>query len=89
MSTKTYTVIKTSSKQSVTEVSGDLTYLIQYFSYVLEIGSSWDKTISRQPKTIKSFITNLKKSYEAKEANCYGRTHIELKTTSPEAVTAN
>lgn len=62
------------------EVTGDLAYLLNYFSYTLECGNSWNKKINRYPKTIKSFIKNLQASYEEKEAACYNRTFVELKT---------
>ena len=59
-------------------VEGTLEYLIGYFSYTLEIGNSWNRKINRTPKTIKSFVTNLQKSYEEKEASCYERTFVDL-----------
>ena len=33
----------------------------------------------RKPRTIKSFISNLQKSYEEKESSCFERTFVELK----------
>mgnify|MGYP003431342046 CR=1 FL=1 len=78
---KTYT-IRTSkcgrSSDRVSETQGTLEELIQYYSYTLEIGNSWNRKISRNPKTIKSFVSNLQKSYEEKEACCYDRTSVEL-----------
>ena len=67
------------------EVTRDLAGLIEYFSYTLEVGASWNNKINRNPKTIKSFLTNLQNSYEEKEASCYNRTHVSLKEI-PEAV---
>jgi hypothetical protein len=61
-----------------TIIEGTLDYLIQYFSYTLEIGNSWNKKIDRNPKTIKSFMKNLVASLEEKEGACYTRTLIEL-----------
>ena len=58
--------------------TGTLEELIKMFSYTLEIGASWNKKISREPKTIKSFLKNLQMSFEEKEANCYDRTNVEL-----------
>jgi len=51
-----------------------------YFSYTLEIGRSWNKKIKHitDIKTPKSFVSNLQKSYEAKEACCYDRTNVSL-----------
>lgn len=66
-------------ENSETVVEGTLDYLTNsYFGYTLEIGNSWNPKIKRNPKTIASFITNLQKSYEEKEAACYDRTFVEL-----------
>lgn len=35
--------------------------------------------MAKEPKTIKSFITNLQSSFEETEAACYERTSIYLK----------
>ena len=59
-------------------VEGTLQELIKYYSYVLEIGFSYDKKIKLKPTTIQSFMSNLKKAYGMKEGCCYGRTFIEL-----------
>ena len=66
------------SKRNVKIVEGTLEYLLQYFSYTFEIGQSWNKKINRRPKTIDSFVSNLQKSYDEKEASCYERTSITL-----------
>ena len=75
---KTFTVIKSYNGRK-SETTGTLEELIQYFGYTLEVGNSWNSKINRNPKTIKSFISNLQKSYEEKEANCFSRTFVELK----------
>lgn len=69
--------IKTEKEGREKIVKGSLEELIKYFSYTLEIGASWNPKINRNPKTIVSFISNLQKSYEEKEANCYKRTFVE------------
>ena len=66
----------TSPRENTTE--GTLEELIQYFSYTLEIGNSWNKKINRRPATIAAFVKNLQKSYEEKEAACYDRTSVTL-----------
>jgi hypothetical protein len=71
-------VINKTNRESIYE--GTLESLIIVFSYTLEVGYSLNKKINKQPKTIKSFITNLKNSYLIKEASCYNRTFIELIT---------
>ena len=79
MATKTYKIEKI-YKGRETIIEGDLEYLKNYFSYTLEIGRSWNKKIKHisDIKTIKSFITNLEKSFDEKEASCYERTSIRL-----------
>lgn len=76
---KIYTVIKRNSKGRVDEVQGTLEELISYFGYTLEVGHSWNSKIQTNPKTIKSFINNLSKSYDEKESACYHRTSVSLK----------
>lgn len=64
-------------------VKGTLEDLIGYFSYTLEIGNSWKKSIQKEPKNIKSFVKNLQASYEQKEAAIYNRTLVDLVTEIP------
>lgn len=63
---KTYKIRTTKTRMmrepSVNEHEGTLEELISYYSYTLEIGNSWNKKINRNPKTIKSFVSNLQKS---------------------------
>lgn len=57
--------------------SGTLDELKRGFSYTLEIGASWDAKVNRDPKTMKSFVSALRKAFAAKEACCYQRTMVE------------
>ncbi len=75
-SPKTYKIKTVKSRISLVE--GNLEYLISYFRYTLEVGYSWDKKVNQAPKTIASFVKSLQRSYEAKEAQCYDRTFVEL-----------
>jgi hypothetical protein len=70
--------IKQTRKGRETIISKTLPELIQYFGYTLEVGASWDKKVKRNPKNIASFVSNLQRAYEAKEANCFDRTSIVL-----------
>lgn len=63
-------------RESFTE--GTVEDLAKYFSYTLEIGNSYNKRINRNPKTIKSLISNVQNAYSEKEAACYERTDIDL-----------
>jgi len=65
---------------SITDVTETLDGLIKYFGYTLEVGNSWNKKINMNPKTIKSFVINLQKSYEEQESECFNRTYVELIT---------
>jgi hypothetical protein len=60
-----------------TEIEGTLEYLIDYFSYTLQCGNSWNKKIKRVPKTIKSFITNVNDSFREIQRG-YNSTRVKL-----------
>ena len=47
------------------------------FGYTLECGSSWNKKINRNPKTIAALVTAINKSYNETEGG-YTRSHVEL-----------
>lgn len=64
---KTYTLTKY-YKGRTSEVTGTLEELTKYFSYTLECGNSWNSKINRYPKTIKSLVSNINKSYDEKRA---------------------
>ena len=56
------------------EITGTLEELIQYFSYTLECGKSWErergnKKINVHPKTIKSLVNNLNNAKTNSAAN--------------------
>jgi hypothetical protein len=48
------------------------------FGYTMEVGKSWDPKVNMNARTIKSFVTNLQKAYEAKEAQCFERSFVRL-----------
>jgi len=70
--------IRKDRKGRETIIEGTLDYLINYFGYTLEVGHSYNPKIQTKPKTIKAFMSNLKKSYDIKEGACYERTYVEL-----------
>lgn len=75
---KTYTIKKT-YKGRESETSGTLEELHKYFGYTMEIGNSWEpKKVKLKCGNIKSFVNNLQKAYDVKEACCYERTFVEL-----------
>lgn len=80
---KAYTIIQHRRGQA-TEISRTLEEFIKYFGYTLEVGQSWqhekgNKKINRQPKTIKSLITNLNNAKTNAAANGHSDTWYELK----------
>ena len=78
MKTKIYTINKTHPRRGTKMVSGTLDELIKHFGYTLECGKSWNFKINSRPSTIKSFVSNLQKSYAEREHLCYERTHVSL-----------
>ena len=77
-----YTILKT-RRGTETRVTGTLEYLIQYFSYTLECGYSWqyekgNKKINTNPKNIKSLITNLNNAVNNSARNGYAGVYFEL-----------
>jgi hypothetical protein len=72
---KIYTVYSYSRSGEKRYNSGTLEELIQYYSYTLEVGNSWNKKISRQPKTFSSFIKNVNASIDEKYSG-YDRPYI-------------
>ena len=75
---KTHKINISHTRRGERIVEGTLEYLIGYFGYTLEVGNSWNSRINRNPKTIRSFVTNLQNSYYEKEGACYERTYVEL-----------
>ena len=84
---KRYQVITTSDRGRVYKIEGTLSELIKSFSYTLECGASWQhekgrKKINKEPKTIKSLITNIYNAKNNSAANGYSGDsfdYIELK----------
>lgn len=63
--------------------TGTLEELIRIFNYTLEVGASWEhekgnKKINRNPKTIKSLLSNLQKAKDNAAANGYSGYRFEL-----------
>jgi hypothetical protein len=83
---------KGQGRTRVKYVKGTVEDLIGYFSYTLEIGHSYKKSINMNPKTIKAFVKALQDSFSEKEAAIYNRTMVDLVTEVPadaEASTIN
>lgn len=73
-----------SRSNSTTRYSGTVEELVMIFSYTLECGASYqhekgNKKINRNPKTIKSLISNLNNAVNNSAANGYaGVTYREV-----------
>lgn len=50
------------------------------FGYTLECGNSWNKKISREPKTVASLVSNLNKSVSETQGGCYDQDYYEVAT---------
>lgn len=80
---KVYTIIVKSNRRDDKHVTDTLENLISYFGYTLEVGQSWqyekgNKKINRNPKTIKSLVTNLNNAKTNAAANGDPATWYEL-----------
>jgi hypothetical protein len=75
---KEYTIIKTHRGRE-REITNTLPELIDYFSYTLLCGNSWNSKIPTNPKTIKSLVSALNRSVKETQGGCYDRDYYELK----------
>ncbi len=82
---KTYTITRTRHRTgSVSETTGTLPELVKGYSYTLECGASYshekgNAKINRNPKTIKSLISNLNNAVNNSAANGYAGVSYDLK----------
>jgi len=63
-----------------TIVKGTLNELVSYFGYTLDCGHSWNNRINPEPKTYKSLISNLNKSYHETQGSCYDQDYVDEAT---------
>ena len=66
-------VIKKIRRGTATFIEGTLEYLINYFSYTLECGHSWNYKINKNPKTIKGLVKALDQSVQETQGGCYNQ----------------
>jgi hypothetical protein len=83
MSKKKYTLKIDNDRRGSRTVTGTLEELTRDFGYTLEVGRSWDRRVNVSPKNIRSFVSNLQRAYEAKEARIYTRTFVSLVADQP------
>jgi hypothetical protein len=74
-STKTEKIfsIEKSGSRADKIITGTLEYLTDYFSYTLLCGNSYNFKIDKNPKTIKSLVSNLNKSVDETQSGSYNR----------------
>ena len=72
-----FTLIKHRKGQERT-LTMTLPEFIDYFSYTLEVGASWDRKVNRNPRTFTAFVSSLRRACEAEEGCCYGRTYFTV-----------
>ena len=54
--------------------------ILGYFGYALDCGHSWNSKINPEPKTYKSLISNLNKSFHETQGSCYDPDYVEEAT---------
>ena len=69
------------SGRDYTPIIGTLQDLVSYFAYTLEVGQSWqhekgNRKINRNPKNIKSLVTNIQNAKDNAAANGYSGCYI-------------
>jgi hypothetical protein len=75
---KEYTIIKTHRRRE-REITDTLPKLIDYFSYTLLCGNSYNPKIPLEPKTIRALVSALNRSVKETQGGCYDRDYYELK----------
>ena len=75
---KEYTIVK-NHRDKEREVTGTLEYLIDYFSYTLKAGNSYNPKINTNPTTAISLVSNLNKSIAEIQRGSYSPDDYELK----------
>lgn len=63
-----------------TIIKGTIEGLTNYFGYTLDCGHSWNQKINAKPKTYKSLISNLNKSYHETQGCCYDHDYVDEAT---------
>ena len=77
---KKYSMLRTDRRGNTRQIGPHtLKELQQYYSYILEVGNSWDKKVNRFPKTIKTFVRNLNLAVNVACSDGYSGVHFRLK----------
>lgn len=81
MGTKKIAYVAKTRKGRTTIWAGTIEELrTNVFGYTLECGNSWNRKISREPKTVASLVSNLNKSVSETQGACYDQDYYEVAT---------
>lgn len=81
MGTKKIAYVAKTRKGRTTIWAGTIEELrTNVFGYTLECGNSWNRKISREPKSVASLVNNLNKSVDETQGGCYERDYYEVTT---------
>lgn len=81
MGTKKIAYVAKTRKGRTTIWAGTIEELrTNVFGYTLECGNSWNRKISREPKSVASLVNNLNKSVDETQGGCYERDYYEVAT---------
>lgn len=76
-----YYYVKKYHRGRYTIVKGTIDQLVNnYFGYTLDCGHSWNDRINPKPKTYKSLISNLNKSYHETQGGCFDQDFVDEAT---------
>ncbi len=76
-----YYYVKKYHRDHFTIVKGTIDQLVNnYFGYTLECGASWNNRINSKPRTYKSLISNLNKSYRETMGSCWDPDFVDEAT---------
>ena len=75
--------IKKYHRGNFTIIKGTIdAFVHRYFGYTLDCGHSWNSKINPEPKTYKSLISNLNKSFHETQGSCYDQDYVDEATES-------
>ena len=73
--------VKKYHRGNYTVIKGTINGFVDcYFGYTLDCGHSWNSKINPKPKTYKSLISNLNKSYHETQGSCFDQDYVEEAT---------
>jgi hypothetical protein len=80
MAEATYSIRKHRRGGKVSESTGTLAELTEYYGYTLVCGNSYNSKIALKPRTVKSLVSNLNRSVDYTQKGSYDPDYYELIT---------